>query len=185
MQISGEMTIGETRSARVLMRRILLGWKRFSPWLYLGAFAGLIVGLFELGPLMPARLGGSTTVFVVFVVGVAGTYWGYFWWTRASVSEGWRRVGLQKSSMIAFSATPEAFRVESAVATTTVPWSGVYMVAPNRRYWIFMIPGVAYCIPKRFFPSPTSEVDFLREVWDALPAEARARSGLLKDRLSA
>jgi len=185
MQISGEMTIGETRSARVLMRRVLLGWKRFSPWIYFGVFAALIAGLFELGPLMPSRLGGSATVFVIFAVGVAGTYWGYLWWARTSVSDGWRRVGLQKASTIAFSATPDSFTVESSVAKTTVPWAGVYMVAPNRRYWIFMIPGIAYCVPKRFFSSPTSEVEFLREVWDALPAEAQARSGQLKDRLSA
>jgi YcxB-like protein len=185
MQVSGEMTIGETRSARVLMRRVLLGWKRFSPWIYFGVFAALIVGLIELGPLMPSRLGGSATVLVIYVVGVVGTYWGYFWWTRTSVSDGWRRVGLQKASTIAFSATPDSFTVETSVAKTTVPWAGVYMVAPNRRYWIFMIPGIAYCVPKRFFATPNSETEFLAAVWDGLPPEARARSNQLQARLAA
>jgi uncharacterized membrane protein len=184
MQISGEMTVGETRSARALMRRILLGWKRFGLLIYCGVSAALIVGLIELGPLMPAWLGGQASTFIVFFAAVVGAYCGYLWWMRTSVTSGWRRLGLQKASKVVFSATPDAFTIEGTATKTSVPWSGVYMVAPNRGYWIFMIPGIAYCVPKRFFTSPTSEVEFLREVWDALPTEAQARSVQLKASLS-
>jgi YcxB-like protein len=183
MDVSGEMTIGETRSARALMRRVLLGWKRFGLLIYLGLYGMILAAFLKLAPLVPDSLGGRNATLVAFVLSVIAAYWGYLWWVRTSATSAWRRLGQQRVSKVVFSATSDAFTIEGPTTKTSVAWSGVYMVAPDRRYWIFMIPGMAYCVPKRFFDSPNSETQFLTAVWEALPADARTRSTHLQNRL--
>ena len=185
MQISGEMTIGETRFAQPALQKILLGWRRFGYLVYFGLLVFILFVVGELGKYLPGPIAGSPFEPILLMAAVFGVWRGYVWWARTSVTAGWRRLGAPDLSKVTFEAAPDAFVIDTPGYKVSIPWNGVLMVGPDRSYWIFMIRGLAYCVPKRFFASPDAESAFLDQVWAALPPEAQARSRLLKARLAA
>jgi hypothetical protein len=184
MYVSGEMTIDETLTVQPALQSILLGRRRYAYLLYLGALAFIVFGIGSHTIPMLGFIYGSPLEPIAAIAAIYAFWRGYLWWSRSSLTAGWRRIGASFVSSATFEVATDAFVIDTPDYKVSIPWSGVLLVDPDRRYWLFMVRGVAYCLPKRFFSSPKAELEFLNGVWASLSPAAQARSPQLKSRLS-
>ena len=71
--------------------------------------------------------------------------------------------------------TPEALVYDLEDLTMTAHWSCVTDLYQTRKYWVFLVQSSAIVLPRRFFPTPEAERDFIVEATSRMTDAARVR----------
>lgn len=72
--------------------------------------------------------------------------------------------------------TPEALVYELAGLTMAARWPCVTDLYRTRKHWVFLVQNSAMVLPRRFFPTPEVERDFIAEAMSQMTDAARGRS---------
>ncbi len=72
--------------------------------------------------------------------------------------------------------TPETLVYDLGDLTMTARWSCVTDLYQTRKYWVFLVQSSAMVLPRRFFPTPETERNFIVEATSRMTDAARARS---------
>jgi hypothetical protein len=176
MEVSGETRLGETTAAGQLLARKLMGrgWGPLA--VYLIALAAVLMLSSTVLPLFlsEAEVGIGAPALVILTA--VGGFWLFMKWRLRSLVTGWQARGVPMLSAVTFRIDPDAMQVDNAGVHVRCLWPGVSELAQTKLHWVFIVPGLAYCVPKRFFATPAEERAFVRAALERMTPEARARS---------
>ena len=176
--------MGEAASAgltRFASQRILGLWR----WLPIATFLAIGCVTIALAGVIGSHggstdvlaAGGAVALIVLFMgSGAAARY------VRRQTVRRWLQRGLVRVNTLSYAIDDEALTIAGTVSTTRLKWAGVSELAPVGRgiggkgYWIIPAAGLVYYLPRRFFPTPQAESDFLAAMLARMPPQARARS---------
>ncbi len=175
--IGGEFRLAETGDVTRVLRRRLLGWRRYAPWAalaILGACLFLMTAVVD--AVTPADLRPSTWVAAAGTLCVLTYYLWASWW-RAVILRAWRRRGVPDPMPIRVETTNEAMLFAVGEVTTRLPWAEVSELTLSRTRWVVVAHYSAWGIPRRFFHDAQAERAFVADILSRLSDQARARSG--------
>jgi len=176
LEARGEFWIGEAKGCNWALSRRLSGFG-------LGAFALFLASVMvaEIAfPLLariflPERLSDSISPLLIVAIG-AGSVWAWLSWRTTSLKRAWRSRGVADPHLTTFRVTEEGLLISSPNVDTTYRWSAVSEIAPFKRYWLVVVPGLGYTIPRRFFADASAEREFLGAALGRMNEAAKARS---------
>lgn len=172
MEVSGEVTMGESSKACGPLGKRLYGWRRF------GVFA-FLVPVWIISLLLQAVtdwfFDGGYGVWVCLGFLVVGSFVAI---KRAQrmLFPVWIKRGVPAVSSVTFVADDTGLSINSRLQRMTMAWAGISEIAPGSESWLIIGPGQAYFLPRRFFPSAADEVAFLALCLDRLSPAAQGRS---------
>jgi len=77
---------------------------------------------------------------------------------------------------LTFRLTPDALAYDLGDLTMTARWACVTDLFRTPKHWVFLVQSSAMVIPRRFFPTPEAERNFIAEALSRMTEPARARS---------
>ena len=84
--------------------------------------------------------------------------------------------GISYEQFLTLRLTSEAIDYDLGDLTMTARWRCVTDLYQTRKYWVFMVQSSAMVLPRRFFPTPEAERDFIIEATSRMTEAACARS---------
>jgi hypothetical protein len=182
MQVSGNLPMGEAQKACKLLMRRVFGWKRYFAAIYFCALSILMFGGASVFYSPKSEINfGWIWFFACLVVGLIAYQ---VIWKKIAFSTFQDR-GAPAVSAITYSVTDRGLVLNSEESEQLFYWSAVSELTMNRTYCVFIVRGMGYVIPRRFFSDRTVEQDFLVEAWTHMTPEARARGANLPAYLTA
>jgi hypothetical protein len=172
VEVGGQFRIGEASSAAWLLSRRVCGFGVVAWAVYLVClFAGVIVVAAVADALLP-RWAGPLAIATMGLLGVRTM----LIWRRRRSARAWRERGVPDPQLVTFRIEEDALVVEQAMSTSTFRWAGVSELMPTKTHWVYVGPGLGYCLPRRFFGDKAQEQAFLRASLARMNDAARARS---------
>jgi hypothetical protein len=179
MQVGGAFRLGENNGASGILRRRLLGWRRYGLLVWLVVTVAVAIGSTFLADALFGRRGflSAASGLAIYAVVAGGGYVVWLRWCRASLIRGWESRGVANPTLVKFEVAESAFEMQSGPTKTSVLWSGVSEIIPSRLHWLYVANGLAYCVPRRFFADQAAERAFVRTSLEYMSVDARNRSG--------
>jgi hypothetical protein len=174
MQASGEIRLGETGAASRMLGRKLAGNGLVPLVIALAALIGISVLSQTVIPVFFPDSGLWVELAIILIA--VGGFWGFLRWQRHSLIRGWQARGVPLQSPVTFRLAPDALEVEQATWIARYRWPGISELTQTKAHWVYIGPGLAYCLPKRFFANPAEERAFIRSSLEHMTTDARARS---------
>lgn len=176
MQVSGQMQMGETAAASWALSRAN-GFGMLSFIVYLAAVVvAMLVVSNVVSIALPADVADALSLPVIMGAAVLSVFavmrWRRWRMRRTQIARG----GLV-STPVSFRIAEDALVLEQPHVLMRVNWPGVSEILSLKAYWIFVVSGMGYCLPRRFFADAAAERSFIRLVLERIEPAARERSG--------
>lgn len=176
MQADGEMRVGEAAAAASWALSRANGFGVMGYLVYLAIYFVVLMGMVTLVErLLPPMWSGLLTLPLILVTAFGGIYG----MTRMRL---WRMRRTQAArggvplTPVSYRLEDDAFVVQQPRALTRVEWAGVSELMSLKKHWVFVVSGMGYCLPRRFFGAPADERAFIRAALGRMTPEARNRS---------
>ncbi|NEX93823.1 hypothetical protein [Caulobacter sp. 17J65-9] len=177
--VEGELQVGEAAGAAGRVRRRILG----PPWalaVFLAVMAvfAFIGAMVDRGAFWSLGVPGFTGM--GWPLGMAlGFVIGFSLYTRLMRAQFRRRLAARGQSgpfKVRLELGPEGLIQRYGEVERRAPWPAVTELFPAGPYWVFVIQGEPWHLPRRFFAGPEAERAFLAEALAHMTADARGRS---------
>jgi hypothetical protein len=176
MQADGEMRMGEAASAASWALSRANGFGILGYLVYFVVYFAVLMGVINLAErLLPPMWSGLLILPLILVTAVGGIYG----MTRMRL---WRMSRTQVArggvalTPVSYRLDEDALEVRQPHALTRVEWPGVSELMSLKQHWVFVVSGMGYCLPRRFFADVAAERAFIRAALGRLSGEARSRS---------
>lgn len=175
MQASGVMKLGETASASWALSRAN-GFGILAYVVYLAGLMAAMMGATTLASaVLPEAVAGALGLPIIAGVGVVGVL-AMMRWRRWRMRKTQAARGGPVDTPVTFRIEEDALILEQPHALVRVGWPGVSEVLALKAYWVFVVSGMGYCLPRRFFVDAAAERAFIRAVLQRMEPAARERS---------
>lgn len=147
----------------------------------LGAFLTMLgFGLAYLVVAVPLDLPPMGALAPVVVGAIVGVRVGQAWcmaWSRRFARKAFAERGMTDPVPVSYRVDETALIHSSGPVEMRIPWSAVSDIVAAGPYWVLLCIGATpIYLPRRFFPDPEAESDFLGAVLDRMSPDAVARS---------
>lgn len=174
-QVSGDVRIGETASASWAISRIY-GVGLLVSAAYVALLIAATTILSSLLDGLPPALSGALQLPMLVLVVVGGAM-GLIRYRQWSIGRALKARGKTLVTPVTFTADDLGLGMDSPEAQMRLAWSAVTDLLRTKAHWVFVVGGMGYCLPRRFFASIEDERAFIRSAMARLSEGARERSG--------
>lgn len=177
-RVEGEIRVGEANAAcRVVARRLALGWWVLPLMLAMGVVLGLtgcgleaILRAFVKLPPLPLGL----------ILALGLYLWPVLPAYRGMINARYKRKladrGVSGPLPSSWEITEEGFVYRIAGMEKTARWDAISEVFQTKGWWVLIAQGEGFYLPRRLFPAPAAERDFIASVLARLTEPAAKRS---------
>ncbi|MBI2261128.1 MAG: YcxB family protein [Caulobacterales bacterium] len=173
MEATGILAVGESSTAMAYIK----ARRGVSPR---QMKAILLISMLVVGIPLSAWVSGSWLAAMLSVefaiVGLAVGLLAVQWSTGPAMRRALAERGRASEQTLTFRLTPEALIYDLTDLTMTARWPCVTDLYRTPKHWVFLVQSSAMILPRRFFPEPGLEREFIAEAMSRMTEAARARS---------